>query len=218
VKACCDDKGRELASLREKQAHILKIVMAINIAMFVIEFSSGIFARSSALLADSLDMLGDAVVYGFSLYVLHKSETWRATAAFLKGLIITAFGLGVLVEALIKTLSDVVPVAGTMGIVGSLALFANTTCLLLLLRHRNDDLNMRSTWICSRNDIVANVGVLFAAIGVSVTGSKWPDVCVGLVIAAMFLRSAWPILTESISALKAERFHNKQILSPEIKK
>lgn len=206
-KSCCESKSNELVKLREKQATVLKIVMAINLVMFFVEFAAGVGAKSTALMADSLDMLGDAIVYGFSLYVLHKSEHIRATAALLKGLIIVAFGFGVLYEAISKMLSDSIPVAETMGLIGLVALAANVTCLLLLTKHKDDDLNMKSTWICSRNDIISNTGVLVAAALVALTQSKWPDITIGLIISVLFLKSAWPILTESIAAMKEHKTH-----------
>jgi len=200
---CCDNKAEELACLRIRQKSVLKMVMTINLVMFITEFTAGVIARSSGLLADSLDMLGDAIVYAFTLYVLDKNMRWRASAALLKGLIITAFGLGVFIEAALKVFTNMVPTATTMGWMGALALAANSTCLLLLMRHRHDDLNMRSTWICSRNDIISNVGVILAALGVGWTGTKWPDIAVGLAISGIFLKSAFPILAESAAALFA---------------
>lgn len=199
---CCDGKESELALLRHEQGRILKIVLLINAVMFGVEFTMGWVARSSALKADSLDMLGDAIVYGFSLYVLHRGPRWRAGAALLKGLIVTAFGIGVVFDVVLKVLGDTLPEPATMGAVGALALGANLTCLALLVKHRDDDVNMRSTFICSRNDIISNVGVLLAALAVSITQSKWADIGVGLVIAVVFLRSAWQILTESIVELR----------------
>lgn len=156
-------------------------------------------------MGDSLDMLGDAIVYGFSLYVLHKSERTRATAAFLKGLTIIAFGLWVLAEAVSKVFSDTVPMAETMGVIGFVALVANVTCLLLLLKHKEDDLNMKSTYLCSPNDIISNTGVLAAAALVAETNSKWPDIIIGIFISVLFLRSAWPILAESFSIIESGR-------------
>lgn len=203
MKSCCENKELELAVLRKEQGRILKIVLAINLIMFFVEFSAGWISQSSALMADSLDMLGDAFVYGFSLFVLHKSMIWTAVAALLKGVIITAFGVVVLIEVIGKAFSDIVPQAQTMGAIGALALIANLTCLYLLTKHRNDDINMKSTFICSRNDIISNTGVITAALAVKFTGTKWPDVIIGLLIASVFLKSAWHILVESISELKA---------------
>lgn len=205
MKSCCENKASELEKLRTEQGKILKIVLLINAVMFVVEFTMGWRARSSALMADSLDMFGDALVYGFSLYVLNKSQQWRATAALLKGIIISAFGLVVLAEVGLKLFSDIIPEAHTMGFIGALALLANLICLQLLMKHRNDDLNMKSTFICSRNDIISNVGVLVAAIVVNFTQSKWPDIVIGLIIATLFLRSAFPIITESLAELKTAR-------------
>lgn len=200
--SCCEKKGSELARLRERQGTILKIVLVINAVMFGVEFASGLIAKSSALKADSLDMLGDAIVYGFSLYVLHRSDRWKAKAALLKGMIIVGFALFVLSDTTMKVLSTTIPVAETMGLVGALALVANLSCLFLLLRHRNDDLNMRSTFICSRNDIISNSGVIAAAFLVQHFASKWPDIIIGYAIAILFLKSAWPILSDSIKELK----------------
>tara|TARA_Y100000768_G_scaffold316879_1_gene252036 strand:- start:3308 stop:3922 length:615 start_codon:yes stop_codon:yes gene_type:complete len=203
MKSCCEAKSTELDQLRTKQKKVLLIVLAINAIMFFVEFTFGILANSTALLADSLDMLGDATVYAFSLYVINKSIKWKASAALLKGVIITVFGLYVFGEAIYKTFFEVVPVAETMGIIGFLALTANGLCLALLLKHRDDDINMKSTWICSRNDIIANTGVLIAAICVSVFESKWPDIIMGLIIAFVFLKSAFHILKDSILEFKA---------------
>lgn len=204
MKSCCEAKADDLKVLREKQATVLKAVLAINLVMFVVEFAGGWISQSTALMADSLDMLGDATVYGFSLYVLHKSAKWRAGAALLKGVIIALFGVGVLGQAVYRALGESLPAFESMGAVGALALAANAFCLYLLTRHKNDDLNMRSTYICSRNDIVSNTGVLLAAALVWVTGSKWPDIAIGLVIAFVFLRSSLPILWESWAALRAD--------------
>ncbi|MGH9890872.1 MAG: cation transporter [bacterium] len=167
---CCSSDSLAAIALRDEHRRILKAVLAINASLFVLELSAGILARSTALLADSLDMLGDSLVYGFSLYVLARSERSRTHASVLKGMIMTAFGLFVLAEAASKLLSPITPVAQTMGLVGMTALAGNAWCFWLLYRHRSDDLNMRSTWLCSRNDLVANVSVLVAAAGVAATG------------------------------------------------
>lgn len=139
-------------------------------------------------------MLGDSLVYGFSLYVLWRSAAWKAKAALLKGAVMAVFGAGVLLEVIYKMISGIVPSAETMGIIGTLVLFGNGICFLLLFSHRSDDLNMRSTWLCSRNDIIANLSVLVAAIGVKVFDASWPDILVGAAIAALFLRSAFSVL------------------------
>ena len=201
--SCCENKSTELIQLRTKQAKILQVVMAINLAMFFIEFSMGLWAQSTALMGDSLDMLGDAIVYGFSLYVLHRSERTRATAALMKGMLILAFGIWVLFAAAARMFTNSLPVAEAMGVFGFVALLANAWCLILLVKHKDDDLNMKSTYLCSRNDIISNVGVMVAALLVSIFNSKWPDILVGFVISILFIRSALPILKESLTALLA---------------
>ena len=199
---CCQAKEQELSTLRGRQKSVLTIVLVINALLFVVEAAAGLLASSTALLADSLDMLGDSLIYGFSLYVLWRSADWKATAALLKGGIMAVFGVAVLMEAVHKLIASIVPVAEVMGIVGLLVLLGNGFCFLLLLRHCSDDINMRSTWLCSRNDIIANVAVLIAALGVKLLGSSWPDILVGGAIAALFLRSALTVLRESFGELR----------------
>jgi len=202
---CCETKAEEIGALRGKHKTVLTIVLAINAVLFFVEAAGGLLANSTALLADSLDMLGDSLVYGFSLYVLWRSAAWKAKAALLKGAIMAVFGAGVLLEVVYKTISGIVPGAATMGIIGALVLLGNGICFLLLFRHRSDDLNMRSTWLCSRNDIIANLSVLIAAIGVKVFDASWPDILVGAAIAALFLRSAFTVLRESFLELRILR-------------
>ena len=158
--ACCETKAEELSALRNEHKKILIIVLVINAVLFIVEAAAGLIAHSTALLADSLDMLGDALVYGFSLYVLWRRLKWKATAAIVKGIIMAAFGIGVLAQGIHKVMLGIVPNGETMGIIGMLVLLGNGICFLLLFRRRADDLNMRSTWLCSRNDIIANLAVL----------------------------------------------------------
>lgn len=202
---CCESKACEIAVLRERQRHVLVTVLWINLVMFGVEFAAGWIANSSALLADSLDMLGDALVYGFSLYVLARSAAWRAGAALLKGLIQAAFGLGVLVEVAYKIVYGGDPLSSWMAGAGALALAANATCLWLLWRHRGDDLNMSSVWVCSRNDVISNSGVLVAAYLVYTTQTIWPDVLVGVLIACLFLRTSLHVITAARAQLRAAR-------------
>ena len=169
--------------------------------MFGAEFTAGWLAGSTALLGDSLDMFGDASVYALTLFVLHRSDRARAGAALAKGGFMLLFGLLVVADAVRKVILQEVPQADWMGTIGLVALLANTYCFYLLYSHRADDLNMRSTWICSRNDLVANASVVLAAILVAVTGSIWPDILVGLAIAALFLHSAWQVSREAYGAL-----------------
>ncbi len=197
-KACCEAKSVELDKLRLRQGNVLKAVLIINALMFLIELGGGLMAKSSALLADSLDMFGDATVYAFSLYVLNKNQLWRARAGLLKGIIMALFGFGILVHLIYRIAVGTTPIAGTMGLIASLALFANLWCLYLLYTHRQDDINMKSTWICSRNDIIANCGVLLATYLVAKTGSAWPDWIAGATISILFLTSSFGVIQESI--------------------
>lgn len=199
---CCQDKACEVETLQREQSRVLWAVLAINGGMFGLELVVGFLAGSVALLADSLDMLGDTLVYGFSLFVVAKSARWRARAALLKGGIMAGFGLLVLGQALYRLINPSVPDSLLMGGVGLLALLANATCLYLLTRHRNDDLNMRSTWLCSRNDIVANTGVIAAAGLVFLTRSPWPDLLVSVLIMSVFLQSAVHVLGQAWAELR----------------
>ncbi|MDR4462419.1 MAG: cation transporter [Nitrospirales bacterium] len=199
---CCNDKACEIELLQDRQSSTLKIVLAINAVMFLVELTAGLLAGSVSLIADSLDMLGDALVYGFSIYVVARGARMKAKAALLKGGIMAAFGLFVFGQAMYKIIIPHVPVFETIGIIGLLALATNSLCLVLLWRHQADDINMSSVWLCSRNDIIANVSVLCAAVGVWLTGSGWPDILVGLALAALFLRSALFVLREAMIELR----------------
>jgi len=207
---CCTGVSCEIEKLRARQGSTLRAVLGINLTMFVVEAAAGLMAGSTALLADSLDMLGDAVVYGFSLYVIARSAAWKALSAFLKGAIMGAFGLFVLGHAGYKLLYPQVPHVEAVGLIGLLALAANSVCLLLLWRHRTEDVNMRSVWLCSRNDIIANTSVLLAAVGIGLTDSQWPDLVVGLSIAALFLHSAFQVIR---AAARTYRDHNNSLYS-----
>ncbi|CAK0746185.1 conserved membrane hypothetical protein [Gammaproteobacteria bacterium] len=207
---CCSNKACEIDALRYRQSSTLKIVLAINACMFVIELSAGLMASSVALVADSLDMLGDAFVYAFSLYVVARGARMKAVAALFKGGIMTVFGLFVFAQAIYKIIVSQVPVFETIGIVGLLALVMNSLCLTLLWRHRSDDINMNSVWLCSRNDIIANVSVLFAGLGVWLMGSAWPDILVGFALAVLFIKSAWFVLHRAFVELRTIDGHNPQ--------
>ena len=200
--SCCENKSCEIEALRTSHGRVLWIVLAINSLMFLVEGAAGLAAHSTSLLADALDMFGDALVYGFSLFVLAKSERWQAGAALAKGIFMLLFGLGVLAEAVHKMIVPVMPSVEAMGLVGGLALVANLICFFLLFRHRGDNLNMSSTWLCSRNDLIANIGVLLAAATTYWLASRWPDILVGMVIAGLFFRSSVQVLTEAVRELR----------------
>lgn len=200
MESCCNP-----GVVLDRQRHALSVVLVINLAMFLIELGAGLRARSSALLADSADMLGDAVVYGFSLYIVGRGSIWQARSALLKGALMGVFGAGILAEAGTKLVRGVVPGAALMSGVGLLALVANAVVLGLLWRHRADDLNMRSVWLCSRNDVVANVGVLVAALGVRLTDRAWPDIVVGVAIAGLLVMSAAGVIRAALRPAAADR-------------
>jgi len=205
---CCTESACALEKLQARQSKTLKAVLAINVGMFLVELIAGLAAASTALLGDSLDMLGDALVYGFSFYVVSRSDAWKAISALIKGGIMALFGLYVVGHAFHKFLNPVTPQFETIGLIGLLALVANAICLVLLSRHRADDVNMRSVWLCSRNDIIANVSVLIAALGVWLTNDGWPDLLVGVGIAALFLRSASHVLKDGLATYST---HNRAL-------
>lgn len=194
---CCANTACELEKLRAAQSATLKLVLGINVLMFGVEFTAGILSASTALLADSLDMLGDAFVYGFSLYVVARTDAWKSGSALLKSMIMAAFGFFVLGQAIYKVIYPVTPQFEIIGAMATVALAANGYCLYLLWSHRTDDVNMRSVWLCSRNDIIANLSVLIAAAGVWATSSQWPDLVVGLGIAGLFLVSAFRVFQDA---------------------
>ncbi len=204
---CCTNAACEIDKLQARQSNTLKIVLGINIGMFLVEFVAGLVAVSTALLADSLDMLGDALVYGFSLYVVSRNDAWKAVSALIKGGIMALFALFVLGQGVYKLFNPMTPQFETIGLIALLALAANAVCLSLLWRHRADDVNMRSVWLCSRNDIIANTSVLFAALGVWLANSQWPDLVVGLGIALLFLRSAFHVFKDATATFAAH--HNR---------
>lgn len=203
--ACCPNKTRAVDLLRDRQAATLWIVLIANVVMFIVELGAGLHAGSLALLADSLDMLGDALVYGFSLWVVGRAPIWKARAAMAKAVVMCLFGAFVLGQLVYKLVFPQPPTFQTMGAVGALALAVNATCFALLWRHRAEDINMRSVWLCSRNDLIANVSVLLAAWGVWAWGSPWPDIVVGMLICAVFLRSAILVAREAREALRSTR-------------
>jgi cation diffusion facilitator family transporter len=184
------------------QRRVLTAVLAINVVMFVLEFGAGLVAGSTALMADATDMLGDALVYGVSLYALARSDRWKAGAAMFKGLFILALAVGIVMNVIFKIKSGVPPSSMLMVTFGLLALFANLFCLGLLWRFRKLDVNMSSTFECSRNDVISNIGVLLAAGAVAWFASPWPDIIIGSAMAALFLRSSFRVIVEAAPQLR----------------
>lgn len=197
VGCCCNENDAHLQAMRERQARMLRAVLAINGLMFIVEFGAGWWGGSTALLGDSLDMLGDALVYGLSLYVVARSVRWKAVSAGIKGAVMLGFGLLVFGEAIDGALTGRVPASTLMFGIGALALAANMLCVVLLTRHRDDDVNMRSSWVCQRNDMIGNAGVVLAGLLVALTGTPWPDIAVGMLIAALFLQSSAGVLRDA---------------------
>ena len=186
------------------QRRVLWIVLAVNAAMFVVEIVSSWLAGSTALLADAVDFLADSATYGLTLFVLARSRCWKAAAALIKGGgAMGTFGIGVIAVALWRATDPVLPDGAIMGGVGVLALAANLGSALLLFWHRGDDLTMRSVWLCSRNDVLANVAVLAAAGAVVLTGTAWPDLAAGALIAALELSAATTIIRLAHGELRA---------------
>jgi len=200
---CCSDKECAIETLKARQSATLKVVLAINAVMFVVELTSGLLARSTALLSDSLDNLGDALTYGLSLYAVSRGARSKAKVALFKGGLILMAGLFVLGQVVFGALHPGIPVFEAMGIVSLIALAANGTCLALLWKHRTEDVNMSSVWECSRNDIASNLAVLVAAGAVWLTQSGWPDILVGLALACLFLRSAVNVIAGALRELRS---------------
>jgi Co/Zn/Cd efflux system component len=202
---CCHDKGHELErmAVHKDIRRVLIVVLMLNAMMFVLEFGAGLIAQSAALMADSVDMLGDALVYAISLYALDRSLRWRAGSALIKGGFILALGVGVLIEIAVKIVSGAPPVSSLMLIFGGMALVANLSCVALLWPYRRHDVNLASTFECSRNDVLANLGVLAAAGLVSMTRSPWPDVAVAAIIAFLFFRSALRVMRDAWPQFRA---------------
>jgi cation diffusion facilitator family transporter len=199
---CCEDKACVLDALRVRQSATLKVVLGINAVMFVVELAAGLMAGSTALLSDSLDNLGDALTYGFSLYAVYRGPRSKAKVALFKGVLILAAGIFVLFQVAYRIADPVIPAYETMGLVSLLALLANGTCLALLWKHREEDINMSSVWECSRNDIAANIAVFVAAGGVMLFHSGWPDILVGGALALLFLWSAVKVLKGAVVELR----------------
>lgn len=188
--AGCCESGCELDRMRENQRGTLRIVLAINALMFLVIVGAGLWSKSSALLSDSLDNLGDALAYALSLYVVSRSASAKGGAALFKGGLIFLAAAAIAFQIGYRLLNPAVPVFEIMGAFSLLGLVANGTCLFLLWRHRNEDVNMASVWECSRNDIASNLSVFLASGLVRVTHAGWPDIVVASLLVLLLLRSA----------------------------
>jgi Co/Zn/Cd efflux system component len=183
----------------------LWIALALNAAMFVIEVGAGLGAGSVSLQADAVDFLGDSANYAISLFVLGLSMRWRTASAMIKGAAMLGFGLWVIGATVWSLITKAVPNAAVMGSVGTLALVVNVFCAVLLYRFRGGDANMRSVWLCSRNDAISNVAVIIAASGVFATGSNWPDLAVAAIMASLALYASALVLAHAIREWRDHR-------------
>ncbi len=195
--------GPDLDARMAGYRRVLWIVLGLNLLGLAVEAGAGVLSGSLALQADALDFLGDAANYGIALFVLARSLRWRASAALAKGLAMGLFGFWVLTAALTKAFVVGAPSAGIMGAAGAVALAINVGCALLLLRFRQGDANMRSVWLCSRNDAIGNIAVLAAAGAVALTASRWPDLLVAALIAGLALSASFQVIRQARGELRA---------------
>jgi Co/Zn/Cd efflux system component len=205
MSAECCDHGQDIDQEHGRYWRlVLWIALAINAAMFVTEVVAGVIAGSVSLQADALDFLGDSANYAISLAVAGLALSWRAKAALVKGTTLVALGFWVLVEAAWRAAHGGLPDAPVMGAIGSLALLANGIVALMLYRFRGSESNMRSVWICSRNDVLGNLAVLLAALGVFGTGTLWPDVIVAGVMATLSIHGGASIIRQAADELRVQ--------------
>ncbi len=208
MSAHCCNHGHEHASAAAASPvyrRILWVALVVNLTMFVVEIGAGLAAQSASLLADSLDFLGDAGNYGISLFVLGMALHWRARASLVKAASMAAFGVWVAFTTINHAMAGTVPEAPVMGVVGALALAANFGVALLLYRWRDGDSNMRSVWICTRNDAIGNLAVLAAALGVFGSGSGWPDYLVAAIMSGLALVGAFQVTRAAVAELRHAR-------------
>lgn len=199
---CCGHQPR-FDGMSRGFRRALWVVIAINGAMFLTEMAAGALAGSQALKADALDFLGDTLTYGISLLVLGMPLRVRTTAALVKGLSLAAMGLWVFGSTAYQVLVLGVPNAPVMGAVGLLALAANMASVVMLMRYKDGDANVRSVWLCSRNDAIGNIAVMGAAGGVALSGTAWPDLAVAGMMAALFLWSSVQIVRQALEERRA---------------
>ncbi|TAL77933.1 MAG: cation transporter [Beijerinckiaceae bacterium] len=195
--ACCCHSNPRFDGMDAGYKRVLWSVIAINAAMFLVEMFAGTFAHSQALQADALDFLADSVTYGLSLAVIGTSLRWRAGAALLKGASLTLMALWILGSTIYHSFILALPTAEVMGSIAVLALTANAASVLLLIRYKDGDANVRSVWLCSRNDAIGNSVVILAALGVWGSRSAWPDLVVAALMASLFTTSSVQILRQA---------------------
>jgi cation diffusion facilitator family transporter len=200
---CCEHDTPAAHTLQNpaRYRRILWIALVINAAMFVVEIIAGVRSGSLSLLADAIDFAGDALNYGVSIAVLSAALAWRARAAMVKAVSMGGFGLVVLGQAVWHMWAGDVPDGTTMGVVGTVALVANVAVAWMLYAYREGDANMRSVWLCSRNDAIGNIAVMLAGVGVLGTGSRWPDLLVATGMASLALHSAWLVWRQARNEL-----------------
>jgi Co/Zn/Cd efflux system component len=205
--SCCAPPPLDLGPEKQNRAYrrVLSTVLAINAVMFGVEVVAGIAAGSASLQADALDFLGDAANYAISLLVVGMALRYRASAALAKGLTMGLFGLWVISTVFWHSVHGTLPSAFTMGTVGMAALLANAASFGLLWAYRQGDANMRSAWICTRNDVLGNIAVLLAALGVFGTGTGWPDVIVATIMAGLAIQGAILVIRQAAGELRPRR-------------
>ena len=189
--------GCEVEIKDQSQRQVLYWLLGINATMFVIEMGIGLFADSTALIADSLDMLADAVVYGIALYAIGKSLLHKANAARISGFFQMALGLLIIIDIVRRSIYGSEPVSGLMMAMGAVALVANVICLVIIRKQKNEEVHMRASWIFSANDVIANLGVIFAGVLVFWLDSRWPDLVIGVIVSCVVLRGAKMILEDA---------------------
>ena len=200
--ACCDHDIHEEELKVSKFRTILRIVFIINLVMFIVEFATAFFANSVSLQADALDFLADSMTYGITLLVLGSSLRMRASVAMLKGISMGVLGMWIFARTYTNASEAIVPLAGVMGTVGIVALIANAVSALLLYKFRSGDSNMRSIWLCSRNDAIGNIAIIIAASGVFAMNSGWPDFIVAILMATLSTVASFQIIRQASTELK----------------
>lgn len=202
MSSCCDDNCA-IDALQNRQRGTLRIVLGINGVMFLVIMVAALYGKSAALLADSLDNLGDALTYGLSLFAVSRGAAVKAKVALFKGGLIFLAACVVVGQIAYKVFVPSVPVFEVMGAFSLLGLAANSLCLYLLWRHRHEDVNMSSVWECSRNDIASNLAVFVAAGAVWLTNSGWPDILIAIGLVWLLMRSSIRVISSAVAELRA---------------